>query len=454
MSTSSAPQNHTNTMCSFLSWLPLELRCRTVSFLNPPDALAFSEHLGTDFGVTVSRLDPQHRIFQSVRWTGDRVHGDDPVCSNYRLPVLQGGPVQSAVLSFRWRDQGFGVRKGKLYIVASTNENSNSNNSNSNNDAPAVPTLPFGGGRVVCETELATHHLLPNEMVFFPRESEVLTLWYKCGSGQIGHQLHQLHVEECSIRVYVFDDPEHNWANNYQRLHDLGAVGFPAQNGHQGGAAPEDEGPRPPSDNFFPKMLLRVCKSLRRQLQASKISKTPLDTEMVDFMNEYNIPVTDISLRSVEEMIKADMEERSAFYKSQRIAREANRARQEQQQRNGGGGGGRFAFGPFMGGNGEAGIMFGGGMDLPDDIAQMIFGGGAAGAAGVPPPNIQPVPIPDAFGAVMQDFIGHMNQMMVPGGLDDDDDDDEDEEEDEDDEDDEDEEGEEDLSDDEAIIVD
>lgn len=505
---SNAPPNHDTTSTrssSYLSWLPLELRCRTVSFLHPSDALSFSQHLGSrEFGVTVSRLEPPHRIFASARWTG--LHGDgQPVCSNYRLPVLPGGPVQSAVLSFRWSDQGDGERHGKLYIVASSsNSNSNNDNTTTNNmnnngddgDDDAVPSLPFGGGRVVCETELAPHAMLPCEMVFVPRdESEVLTLWYKCGSssttgggqpGQRGPQRQVLYMEDCDIRLHVFDDPEHHWARNYQRLHALGAVGFPAQtnnsvNGHSWGndadaEDDDDEGPRPPRDNFFPKMLLRVCQSLRRQLQASKIigSSTPPtpDVELVEFMNEYSIPVTDISLRSVEEMVKASMEERNAFDRAQRLAREAyNRARQEHQQqrrRNARGGGGTFAFE-----NGE-GVVFGGAMgDLPEGLLQNIFGGGGAahggggggggGRDGVFV-NAQPMPIPDGFGAAMQDFIGH---MMGAVGLDDDDDEeeddeDEDEEEEDDDEDvvipvdfvDDEEEEEVDSTDDEAIIVD
>jgi len=439
MSSSSVPYPERGS--SLLSWLPLELRCRAVSFLSPTDALQFSDSFST-LGVTISELEPEQRVFRRARWSGDRVNGDDPVKSSYRIPVLQSGPIHSAVLNFRWRDQGWGNSKGQLYIVASElqqDEELTDNNNNNNNN-----NLPFRGGRVVCTTELAPHVLGPNTLTFVPRESETYALWYKCGAGG-GHQMH---VEDLTLTCFVFDDAQRHWASNYQRLYELGVIGNHATDMDQQQQQPRglniedlmmmgrnqpqpqpEETPRPPTSSFYPKMLLRVCKSLRRQL-ANAPAAVALDPDLVDFMTEYSIPVNEVSLRSVEEIAQADMLERNAVEEAQQRASEARRVTRQRAAAAGGGGvggggGAGFAFGPVgAGGGGAGGVMFGGVLD--DDAFDFMMAGGGGGQG-------HRVPIPDAFGAAMNDFFNHMMAAAGFGGgppFDDDDesDDDDDEE--------------------------
>lgn len=427
---------------SFLSWLPLELKCRTVAFLSPTDAVAFSEQL-PEHGVTVTRLRPDRCVFaRTPPLPGDIVTGDQPRCCNYYLPVLKAS-THSLTVKFNWHDQGFGNRKGLVYIVALSK---NSNESFTDATAVAAENLPFGGGRLVCKTlDPAPHENSPCELSFCPRDGEIYQLWYSVGSGGA----HLLYLDDCQLQTCVFEDAQRIWSHNYQRLHELGVIGMEQQEQSDvdvhrihidftGGAMNVQQPPPPESDGtadhratrgprhsfFYPKMLLHVCKSLRRQLvvneattlnddpfggtkntkkriiESNRNSHDQLDRDLVEIMSDHEIPVTDISLRAVEEIVQADMDERNRSLEDrQRRENQRRELRQRPDARDmhllaalafargpGGGaagrGGERMAFrvpGRFVFGGGPVGgVVVGGGVIGPAD-----FGGGLVGPADV-----------------------------------------------------------------------
>jgi hypothetical protein len=316
--------------------LPLELRSRMVSFLSSNDAVRFSDNF-PGHGVQVCGLRPIRCLFRHAIWHGDVETGDLPVRSIYRIPVMAGF-THSVTLSLWWKDQGWGNRKGHIYIVASPKERFvSSEQQHEAKSATTTTTLPaddhFQGGRLVWQTtDVAPHEWEQIELSFSPHDSEVYHIWYGAGSGG-GHELH---LRDCRLSTFIFDDVQHNRGHHYERLHSLGVVGATVQESltmppilqalranedpHQIGVAAL-AGMRLTS-MFYPKMLLRVCASLLRQLQAAEKdgcndndgdeiahSETNLDPDLVEFMKEYEIPITKASLRAVQDIISADMEE-------------------------------------------------------------------------------------------------------------------------------------------------
>jgi hypothetical protein len=308
--------------------LPLELRSRMVSFLSSNDAVRFSENF-PGHGVQVSGLRPIRCLFRHAIWHGDVETGDLPVRSSYRIPVMAGF-THSVTLSLWWKDQGWGNRKGHVYIVASPKERFvSSEQQHEANSATTTTTTPptddhFQGGRLVWQTaDSAPHEWEQIELSFSPYDSEIYHIWYGAGSGG-GHELH---LRDCRLSTFIFDDAQHNRGRHYERLHSLGIVGatmqesltMPSIFNHIGVAA--HAGVRLTS-TFYPKMLLRVCASLLRQLQAAEKDwcndsngdetahiETNLVPDLVEFMKEYEIPITKASLRAVQDIISADMEE-------------------------------------------------------------------------------------------------------------------------------------------------
>jgi hypothetical protein len=319
--------------------LPLELRSRMVSFLSSNDAVRFSQNF-PGHGVQVCGLRPIRCLFRHAIWHGDEETGDLPVRSSYRIPVMAGF-THSVNLSLWWKDQGWGNRKGHIYIVASPKERfiSSEQQREASSVTATTTTAPpaddhFQGGRLVWQTtELAPHEWEQIELSFSPHDSEVYHIWYSAGSGG-GHELY---LRDGRLSTFIFDDAQHNRGRHYERLHDLGIVGATMQESltmppifralrvnedpHQIGIAAH-AGMRLTS-TFYPKLLLRVCASLLRQLQAAEKdwcscdsngyetahSETNLDPDLVEFMKEYDIPVTKASLRAVQDIISANMEE-------------------------------------------------------------------------------------------------------------------------------------------------
>jgi hypothetical protein len=263
--------------------LPAELTRRTVSYLCPQDAFQLSQTCKNLHSSLSLRLLRNSRLLftrhiSSGDYTGDR---EVPFV---RIPRLSRR-VHSVTLTFRWRDQGWGNRKGQVWVVGRYRH------------APVVPDQRFQGGRIVCESRIAPHGTEDCKMTVLPMEGELYQLWYRVGGGG-GHQLM---LSEGRLLTVMFDDEQGNVSRNYEILENVGAIGV----------HPESM-PAAPTPTFYPQLLLRVSQSLRSQLANQRDSNIPLDDSLAAFFRMYMIPVTEGSLLAVEEIIQSNLDDEHA----------------------------------------------------------------------------------------------------------------------------------------------
>jgi len=262
--------------------LPLELKRRVASFLTPKDAIAMSHSCKILYSsVAVSFLRPSRLVFMKSHWNGHTLTGDQPRAFA-RLPIIDLC-LHSVTLTFRWRDQGWGNRKGEIFVIAKRA------------DAPGDPDERFEGGRILCESGIAPHAQETCKMTFYPLEGETYTVWYKVGSGG-GHSLT---VDAGILHTAIFDDAERNYTKSYFQLHKVGALThLPPYPG------PAHQPAMPVNLNFYLNMLLRVTRSIRRQLSQG----VSPDEEVATILHEIDIPMTDRSLLALEEVVHANID--------------------------------------------------------------------------------------------------------------------------------------------------
>ena len=267
--------------------LPTELKRRTASFLSPYNAVNLSRTCQSlNKALALSSLEPPPQTFISRIVCGHITKGDDPI-QFVRLPALYPRMhlVHSLTLILQWRDLGRGNRKGQLLIVGR------------HKDQPVDKEDQFCSGRVLCESPLADHTLQECRLTFVPREFHLYHLWYKCSGGGHAGGGHALQLDNGVLHTMIYDDANHHTANNYRLLRELDLLVSESMH-----LATEDR-----KNQFFPKMLCQVVKSVRRQLA----SKSKPDHDLVSLLEEYAIPVSEESLLAVEDIVQADRKERS-----------------------------------------------------------------------------------------------------------------------------------------------
>mmetsp|Transcript_8543 Transcript_8543/g.14983 ORF Transcript_8543/g.14983 Transcript_8543/m.14983 type:complete len:301 (-) Transcript_8543:155-1057(-) len=143
-------------------------------YLPPLDAIDLSRtcrKLQSQLSLTAT---PRRRIL-----TGFIRHdSNDDRHYGFQIPIISQVAVHSILVSMTWKDQGWGNRKGRVFVVA-------------------------GGGRVVYSSGIAPHNLEQFSFTFEPRQNESYHLWYNVGGGG-GHSLRLSNV---SVQALVFDDP-------------------------------------------------------------------------------------------------------------------------------------------------------------------------------------------------------------------------------------------------------
>ena len=275
--------------------LPLELKRRVASFLKASEAINMARSCRTlHTNLSLARL--ERPLFTAFGRQGD-VRTGEHWYRAFRLPVLNRR-VHSMDLRFFWRDQGWGNRKTKTCVVGYP--------ASASSEIPnEFASFPFRGGRVVASSpDCAEHHETRLKLSFNPVENEVYHLWYKVGGGG-GHEMQ---LREGCLRTVIFDDVFRNFTRNYRILCEEGVLCREV----------ERETRRAPLDNnlFFPRMLIRVSRALRRQLQQQREMGKEADQrilpedELEALFAEYSIPLNLGSLVAVEEIVQADIEER------------------------------------------------------------------------------------------------------------------------------------------------
>ena len=273
---------------------PSELKRRTASFLSAQDACKVSETCKSLHSSLSLRFLRNSRILfaRGQHFAGHFNTGDEPVAFVH-IPCISRR-VHSISITCRWRDQGWGNRKGKLWVIGR------------HRSAPVDDTLPFRGGRVVCESLAAPHTTEQQKLSFLasPMEGEVYQLWYRVGGGG-GHQLHMFDGRMHSV---IFDDEQGNLSRNYQILQNVGAIGV-----HPLSSMP----PAATRSAFYPQLLLRVSRLLRFELQKRQEEEAPAKNNLIDdhplasFFQVFHIPVNEGSLLALEEIIQSDLDQQA-----------------------------------------------------------------------------------------------------------------------------------------------
>jgi hypothetical protein len=319
--------------------LPSELQRRIVYFLNSADAINFTKSNIVLGKVNVSKL---HSIpLQSLHMVGLRDNGDIPQPYEPRIkPTCKISNVHSMSVRAQWKDQGWGNMKGMMYIVATPKTTTGklgdmTTVADSTQDQTTSNNAPFDGGRVIAMTTAsAPHDWEQVELTFSPIDGEVYNLWYSIGGGG-GHELFLKDVE---VQTYIFDDHQFTYQKTFEGLYNIGCVGSTnAQAPIRPNGLPRwtqitatqlsrrtpfyfgiKRPPNNASDLFYPKMLLSVCQSLKRQLMAVNESVEERVNTYSDFLDplkallsEYGLPINLDTLSAIEDIIETDIDERN-----------------------------------------------------------------------------------------------------------------------------------------------
>eukprot|EP00531_Pseudo-nitzschia_arenysensis_P013191 CAMPEP_0116132292 /NCGR_PEP_ID=MMETSP0329-20121206/9468_1 /TAXON_ID=697910 /ORGANISM="Pseudo-nitzschia arenysensis, Strain B593" /LENGTH=188 /DNA_ID=CAMNT_0003626793 /DNA_START=165 /DNA_END=731 /DNA_ORIENTATION=- len=157
------------------SWFPRTI----VSFLDGKDAIRFAS---ASRDCRVVSLQPPLQLKKSSfeDWTPPDFYSSRFWQS---LPAL--APAHTVFLKCDWKDQGWGNRKGEMYVVA---------NGSQETDWPSVENS------VVCRSRERAGHEWSTLSLSFRPESDKYGIWYKIGGGG-GHRLL---VKKISVRVLSY----------------------------------------------------------------------------------------------------------------------------------------------------------------------------------------------------------------------------------------------------------
>jgi hypothetical protein len=258
--------------------LPSVLKTRIASYLEASDAFAFSNTCKTlhhDLGLSI--FPPFELLFSQV-WMGDATTGDVPVRSE-RIPIFASHP-HSIYMSCRWKSQGWGIRKGQLFVVAEDIREKDVGKKDCDGDGE------FDGGQLVWESPLVSHEFTHLKVTFIPQKNKEYHLWYRCGKGG-GHMLM---VEDLVVQTIFFDDNQRSLEKNYCRLRELGIL-LP----HEEDGDFEESGFGGNNEHleFFTSLLITVAQSLLIQLQSDD---PVLESELSDFLTSLDLEVSNSSL--------------------------------------------------------------------------------------------------------------------------------------------------------------
>jgi hypothetical protein len=267
-------------MCYDLLTIPPEIKQKIATFLCPHDAVQVGlTCVALRQSLSLSSLDPPLLLFARMDRVGDFEHGDYPVRA-FRFPILNRR-VHSLSLGLRWRDQGWGNRKGQVFVTAIS-----ASTVSQRRDA-------FEDGRIVFESDIAPHEQSALRINFVPIDSDIYYFWYKAGGGG-GHSLH---LSDGNLRTVIFDDEHQTIAHSYRNLTRIGVINP---------ALLFENAPPAQTQTFFPCLLVRIFQLLRHQLEQKR---TP-DEELVTYLQEHEIAVNQRSLSALEGLVQADIEER------------------------------------------------------------------------------------------------------------------------------------------------
>lgn len=155
--------------------LPKEAIYHVASFLAPRDASLFSTSSKHIFSVLKLKKIGYPVVLLPA---GSHFLGEyhDKIRTAANITTTAFGTLHTIVLETDWRDQGWGGRKGRLYVVAT------------DSNGPVEARDHFESGRVVVASPAADHVTTHLRMEFQPRSNETYRLWMFVGDHG-GHEL-------------------------------------------------------------------------------------------------------------------------------------------------------------------------------------------------------------------------------------------------------------------------
>lgn len=165
---------------------PRDVSIRVASFLSLTDAMNFQNSTRR-----IRRAIRLNRLHEAVSGDticefnedGDYHNGDNIHLKETFASFLSQGLIHSVKLSFRYKDQGWGNRKGRVHI---TERNAGDENI----------------GRIVKSSPIAKHHEEKCELVFRSKRGFSYGLCYQVGGGG-GHKLF---VRDIKLESYVHSE--------------------------------------------------------------------------------------------------------------------------------------------------------------------------------------------------------------------------------------------------------
>jgi len=194
--------------------LPTEILATGIAgYLLPSDAIKLNntcKKLHSKLSLTA--IAPRPLIAKFIR--GD--HNDD-AHYGFQIWVPDQVSCHSILLSMRWKDQGWGNCKGKIFVVANEKNPLLCNDDDDDDDDRSGEML-FGGGRVVYTSATAPHEEQRLDVEFQPSKENInetsYHVWYIVGGGG-GHSLN---LSSVTTQALVFDDPLRSFGKAYNFL--------------------------------------------------------------------------------------------------------------------------------------------------------------------------------------------------------------------------------------------
>lgn len=247
-------------------------------YLPPLDAINFSHtarKLQSQLSFTVAR----HRILRSFNRhdrNADRHYG-------FQIPIASHVAVHSILVSMDWKDQGWGNRKGRVFVVGEEKDRAH--------DRSVQGQSLFGGGRVIFSSGIAPHILEHLSFTFKARENESYHLWYVVGGGG-GHSLRLTNV---SVQALVLDDRAHSFGKAHAFLAKSNAF----HPWHVAGS---------PQDHQFRRDTLNAILASTSHALTHGLQIPP---PIVSFFDSYGVSGTDLSVELINsiESVQNDWEQ-------------------------------------------------------------------------------------------------------------------------------------------------
>jgi len=172
---------------SEIEQFPREIHIRFASFLSLVDTIKFqnsSRHIKTHIRLNRLQQELPGDIINGFQENGDIANGDNIYLRETFNPFLES-LIHSVKLSFYYKDQGWGNRKGHVLVTEKRNA-----------EGEDI-------GRIVAKSPTAKHHGERCELVFKPKPGLSYGLCYQVGGGGC----HQLFVIDITLESFVHLPP-------------------------------------------------------------------------------------------------------------------------------------------------------------------------------------------------------------------------------------------------------